>query len=113
MTEQVVVEREFEGIFEPGEKRPLMSKPSRVFASKKLIREVAEALNIADEDVARDTADWIADKMERFGARTARGVLDLEGNGPVCSWCSTIWPLCGCAHLSEVDFGDDDGKENE
>lgn len=98
---------EFEGIFEHGYSRPLMSKPPRVQASKKLIQEVADALHIDDDDAAREAADWIADKMERFGARTARGVIDMDGNGPQCSWCSAIWPLCGCSHLSEVDLGDE------
>lgn len=98
---------EFKEIFEPeAGGRALMSKPPRVRASKKLIREVAEALHIQDEDAAREAADWIADKMERFGARTAQGVFGLHGNGPFCSWCGAVWPLCGCAHLSEVDFGD-------
>lgn len=108
----VAQEKEFEGIFEPTGNRPLMSKPPRVHASKKLIREVASALRIDDDDTARDAADWIADKMERFGARTAEGVIDMHGNGPVCSWCKSIWPLCGCSHLSEVDFEDDDVADN-
>lgn len=98
---------EFADIFEPEPPRALMARPPRATASKKLIREVAAALHLENEDAAREAADWIADKMERFGARTARGVIDLDGTGPVCSWCSAIWPLCGCHHLSEVDFGDE------
>lgn len=105
-------EKEFEGIFEPSGSRPLMSRPPRVRASKKLIREVSSALHLDDDDAARDAADWIADKMERFGARTAEGVIDLNGNGPVCSWCKSIWPLCGCSHLSEVHFDDEEEADN-
>lgn len=94
---------EFAEIFEPfwGNRRP-MSQPPRVTASMKFIREVQHALDVADDDKAREAADWIVDKMERFGARTARMVFDAEGNGPQCSWCGTIWPLCGHHHQSEV-----------
>lgn len=73
--------------------------------------EVREALHIEDDDRAREAADWIIDKMERFGARSAEGVFDLQGNGPKCSWCGMIWPLCGHHHQSEVQFDDDaDGE---
>lgn len=88
--------------------RPVMSHPPRVVASSIFIREVKAALNIDDDDEARNAADWIVDKMERYGARAAEGVFDLKGNGPKCSWCGMIWPLCGHHHQSEVDFEDDE-----
>lgn len=95
-------ESEFEGIFEPGSaSRPVMSKPPPVHASMKLVREVRDMLVDAEGD-ATAVADWIADKMERFGARTARPVFDMEGYGlTCCSWCDEIWPLCGHQYLSE------------
>lgn len=81
-----------------GESRPVMSVPPRVIASAKFIREVQRELDIADDDRAREAADWIIDKMERFGAYTARAVFDMDGIGPQCSWCGGIWPLCGHHH---------------
>ncbi len=88
--------------------RPVMSHPPRLVASAKFIREVRHALDITDDDKARHAADWVIDKMERFGARTAEGVFDMKGNGPKCSWCGVIWPLCGHHHQSEVIDGEDD-----
>jgi hypothetical protein len=91
--------------------RPVMSIPPRQVASSKFIREVKHALDITDEDRARVVADWVIDKMERFGAATARGVFDMNGNGPQCSWCGVIWPLCGHHHQSEVI--DEDEEEDD
>jgi hypothetical protein len=102
---------EFEGILEPMASRPVMSKPPRMRASMKLVREVSAALGIDDDAAALDAADWVADKMERFGARTARPVFGMDGEGPQCSWCSQIWPLCGCHHLSAVEFNDDEAAD--
>ncbi|UPK64947.1 hypothetical protein MYP14_06235 [Rhodococcus pyridinivorans] len=89
---------EFAGIFIYGApvlgEEHLISGPPQVFASRDFTREVREALALTDEQAER-AADWIADKMERFGALTARPVFDLEGVGPQCSWCSMVWPLCG------------------
>lgn len=99
--------KEWEGIFEPIPSRPVMSKPPRATASKKLIREVADALHIEDDDEAREAADWIADKLERFAMRNARGVFEMDGSGPRCSACGQIWPLCGCHHFSEIDDEED------
>lgn len=98
---------EFEGIFEPNRgDRPVMSRPPKVEASVKFIHEVRDML--ADtEGVATDVADWIADKMERFGARTAEPVFTMNGAGPVCSWCHVVWPLCGHHHMSTVLHADD------
>lgn len=82
--------------------RPVMSHPPRLVASAKFIREVRHALDIADDEKAREVADWAIDKMERFGARTAQAVFDMEGNGPMCSWCGTTWPLCGHHHQAQA-----------
>lgn len=102
---------EFEGILQYADtrpNRPVTSRPPRVIASSAFIREVAHKLELpVDSDRAREVADWVVDKMERFGARTAQGVFDLKGNGPVCSWCGVIWPLCGHYHQSEVATDDD------
>ena len=99
-----------------GESRPVMSVPPRVIASAKFIREVQRELDIADDDRAREAADWIIDKMERFGAYTARRVFDLEGNGPQCSCCGGIWPLCGHHHQAFQPHdheGEPEGAERE
>lgn len=113
--EDAVKSDEFTEILQVAEdahpKRALMSVPPRMVASKKFIGQVRDALHIEDEDQAREAADWIIDKMERFGARSAQGVIDLKGNGPMCSWCGAIWPLCGHHHQSAVDFGEDEGDE--
>jgi hypothetical protein len=106
MTTPAVVPGEFADIFEPKPDRPVMTRPPREQASKKFIHEVAAELRAVGLDLTPDdaakVADWAADKMERFGARTAQGVFTMDGGGPLCSWCGTIWPLCGCHHLSEM-----------
>ena len=103
---------EFEDIFEPTYDRPVMSRPPRETASTKFINEVAHELRTAGLDLTPDdavkVADWAADKMARFGARTAQGIFTMDGTGPCCSWCGAIWPLCGHHHLSEVP---DDEKD--
>lgn len=100
---------EFAGIFlTPGGSRPLMSVPPQMRASKLFIREVRDELNL-DNERAESAADWIADKMERYGALFARPVFDMDGNGPQCSFCSMPWPLCGHHHLS----GECDDEETE
>lgn len=87
--------------------------PARLIASKKFIQQVQVGLSIEDEEAATAAADWIIDKMERFGARTAQGVFDMKGNGPQCSWCGAIWPLCGHQHQSEVlDDEEEDHDES-
>jgi len=92
---------EFHGIFlNDGTTRPLTAAPPPMKATKKLIREVQDALGIPDER-ATEAADWVADKMERFGARSAQPVFDMDGQGPMCSWCGMVWPLCGHQHQSE------------
>lgn len=100
---------EFSGIIEDtGQTRPVMSVPSRLIASVKFIRQVQDGLGIADDDRAREAADWVLDKMERFGAYTARPVFDMDGNGPQCSWCGAIWPLCGHHHQAYQPGEDDE-----
>ncbi len=94
------VRDEFAGIFlAPGGTRPLMSMPPRMRASREFVREVRDALAL-DDGQAEVAADWIADKMERYGALFSRPVFDMDGNGPQCSFCSMPWPFCGHHHLS-------------
>lgn len=105
---------EFREIFmvAPGtpESRPVMSLPPRVIATKKFERELQGVID--DASTTTDIADWVVDKMERFGAAFAEPMFDMEGNGPTCSWCKAIWPLCGHQHqslrLAELDQGGDD-----
>ncbi|MGX9348143.1 hypothetical protein [Microbacterium sp. KNMS] len=114
--QQVKPEGEFDGIFEaPVGSRPVMSKPPRLIASYKLIREVRDVIGIEDDLRAREIADWLADKMERYGSRIARPVFEMDGSGPSCAWCTGMWPLCGCFHLSEMDLDDqpDDQSDDE
>ena len=94
---------EFAGIMQPApgtpDTRPVMSKPPRYVASREFVREVADVLDRAASP--DEVADWVIDKMERFGALMAEPMFDTEGNGPICSWCKTIWPLCGHHHQSQ------------
>lgn len=101
---------EFTEIMEhPGDgSRPVMSRPPTHQASKKFILDVRDALEL-DDDQALKASDWIIDKMERFGAYYARPVFLMDGTGPCCSWCGTIWPLCGHHHQS----GNLDGEGDE
>lgn len=96
--------------FEGPASRPVMSVPPKVVATKKFITEVRDALDLDDDTKATLAADWIADKMERFGASMAEPVFDMDGNGPVCSWCKVIWPLCGHQHQSVI-LHDDEATE--
>lgn len=96
---------EFHEIIQPksGE-RPVMSKPPSLTATKKFIRHIQDGL----EDLSpEDAGDWVLNLMERYGARTAQPMFDMEGNGPSCSWCGMIWPLCGHHHMSE-EINDDE-----
>lgn len=94
---------EFKGIMQiaPGHggKRPVMSMPLRVVASRAFVREVADVLDRASSP--DEVADWVVDKMERFGALMAEPMFDTNGNGPICSWCKELWPLCGHHHQSQ------------
>lgn len=100
MTTRLKIDGEFEGIFLPSESsRPVMSPPPAPQASARFVAEVRDALGL-DDAAAATAADWIANKMERFAAATAQPVFDMDGNGPMCSTCTTIWPLRGHHHLS-------------
>ena len=94
---------EFAGIMTaaPGDdgNRAVMSRPPRYIATKVLVNEVADMLD--QDNSAEAVADWAIDKMERFGALMAEPMFDTHGNGPICSWCKTIWPLCGHHHQSQ------------
>lgn len=100
---------EFHEIFQRHEgNRPVMSKPPTMRAAKGLIDQVRWELDLP-VDVATRVADWVADRMERYAALTARPVFGMDGTGPQCSLCMQIWPLCGHHHLSaELD----DEEEN-
>lgn len=93
-------------ILNTGETRPVMSKPRPLQATQRFVREVRDALDLSDE-AAPAAADWVLNKMERYGARAAQGVFDLDGAGPMCSWCGAIWPLCGHNHMSGVQTEDE------
>lgn len=94
---------EFKGIMttSPGDggNRPVMSRPPRYIATREFVREVSDMLE--RDRSAEAVADWAIDKMERFGALMAEPMFDMNGNGPICSWCKTIWPLCGHQHQSQ------------
>lgn len=59
-------------------------------------------------------ASWSADVQrliqedygERFGAAIATPSFNMDGSGPVCSWCGEWWPLCG-HHRASLDRDDD------
>lgn len=87
--------------------RPVMMPP-RVQATDQLVTETRIALEETGGDPER-MAQWIAERIEEFGALQAEPVFDMEGSGPICSWCSALWPLCGHATRSEVlDAGEAD-----
>lgn len=86
-------------IINDGETRPVMSKPKPFKATKKFIQHVQDNLGIPDEK-AIEAADWVLNLMERYGANAAEPVFDMDGNGPKCSWCGMLWPMCGHHHMS-------------
>jgi len=96
-----------EVILTTGQTRPVMSRPPEMQAASKFVIEVRDALGLSDES-APAAADWVLNKMERYAASQARPVFDTEGNGPQCSWCGQIWPLCGHHHMSAVRYPEDD-----
>lgn len=81
-----------------GGERPVMSKPRPFTATKKFIQHLHDNIGELSQEEA---ADWVLNLMERYGARTAQPVFDMDGSGPQCSWCGTLWPLCGHQHMSE------------
>lgn len=102
---------EFVGIFHVGKPRKnVLDKPAPFTATKKFAQYVQENLGIPDERMY-DAADWVVNLMERYGAAFAKPVFDMEGNGPMCSFCSMIWPLCGHHHMSaEIDDEEDSNE---
>lgn len=80
--------------------RPVMSKPYPFKAARVFVDRVMVELDVPDRERAEVVADWIVNFAERFGAHGARPMFDMDGNGPQCSWCGTIWPLCGHHHMS-------------
>jgi hypothetical protein len=112
MTDQPTAESEFTAIIiTDGENRPVMAKPRPFKATKKFIAHVQDNLGTPDER-AVDAADWVLNLMERYAAQYARPVFDMEGNGPQCSLCSMIWPLCGHHHMSS-NLPPDEDEEAE
>ncbi|MGR4009174.1 hypothetical protein [Leucobacter sp. 1207-22] len=102
---------EFEGILiDNSGSRPLMSKPPEFKAARIFVDRIMHEFEISDREQAERMADWIVNFTERFGARAAQPMFDLEGNGPQCSWCGAIWPMCGHHHMSE-ELKDDDEEE--
>jgi hypothetical protein len=99
-------------IINDGGNRPVMSKPKPFKATKKFIQHVQDNLPIPD-DKAVEAADWVLNLMERYGANSAQPVFDMEGNGPLCSWCFMIWPLCGHHHMSSNLGNDDEEGEDD
>lgn len=95
---------EFEGLFEPNERRlrpdglPPTARPS-----PRLVRRVERVLESATS--AQDVAEWVADFMERYAANFAHPCFDASADdgpvqGPECSLCGMLWPLCGHGKLS-------------
>lgn len=87
--------------------RTVMSKPRPFQASKKFIQHIQDNLGIPDGQAVA-AADWVLNLMERYGARSAQPVFDMEGCGPKCSWCGCLWPMCGHYHMSEAIDEDED-----
>ena len=79
-----------------------MSRPPRMFPTSKLVHQVRVGCDLDDASAER-VAEWAADWGERLGASSARPVFSLDGEGPLCSWCGAIWPLCGHHHLSTAE----------
>lgn len=98
-------------IISEGGTRPVMSKPRMFRATKKFIAHVQDNLDIPD-DRAIEASDWVLNLMERYGANSAQPVFTMDGNGPICSWCGMIWPLCGHHHMSS-NLGPDEEEEEE
>lgn len=106
---------EFKGViagYVPSQiERKVMSVPLKVEASKDFIDRVrTEIPCTVTDDEATKVADWVLNLMERYGAFSAQPVFNMEGAGPCCSWCGSIWPLCGHHHWSGVNFDDEDSE---
>ena len=91
--------------------RPVMSKPHPFKAARVFVDRIMTEFDVPDREQAEVMADWIVNFAERYGAYQAAPVFDMDGNGPQCSWCGAIWPLCGHHHMTGRDLeegGDDD-----
>jgi len=84
--------------FYPGGTRPVMSRPPELIATNRFIFMVERGFE--EHTTASTRADWILNLMERYGAASAQPVFTMDGQGPCCSWCGAIWPLCGHHHMS-------------
>lgn len=101
---------DYEGISHTtGEERQPMQRPGRMVATKKLMRIIQDAQ--IEHWTEEAFADWFADYLEGYGASTAEPMFTTDGEGPVCSWCGSIWPLCGHHHMSNVGSDNDEGNE--
>lgn len=80
--------------------RPVM-RPPRVQATDQLVLETRLALDEFGGDPER-MAQWVAERIEEFGALQAQPTFDMDGCGPLCSWCGVLWPLCGHHQKSEL-----------
>lgn len=95
-----------------GRERPPMSVPLKVEASKDFIDRVrTEIPCTVTDDEATAVADYVLNLMEKYGAFQAQPVVNMHGTGPCCSWCGTIWPLCGHHHWSGVDFDNEEAED--
>lgn len=111
-------ESQWNGIFlASGETKPLMSRPPRVQATRKLIGIIREAKEQHPGEEA--FADWLANAMEDYAATFAHPVFDASegagGSGPECSLCGMLWPMCGHHHISHwepVDHTNDPQETN-
>lgn len=58
------------------------------------VRRVLADLGGDADRLAQQIVDWI----EEHGAQTAMPMFDLEGAGPLCSWCRSYTGICkhGC-----------------
>lgn len=56
------------------------------------VREVEWAMEGAS---VREVAQWIVDRIEEHGSQHAREVMDMDGNGPFCSYCGGLGFMCG------------------
>lgn len=104
---------EFEGILiAPAGNRPVMSKPPEFKAARVFVDRIMVELDVPDRERAEAMADWIVNFAERFGAFSAQPVFNMDGEGPCCSWCGMIWPLCGHHHMSGVKDEDEEVEES-
>ena len=104
---QTQPEHEMVGIIlNTGRMYSAFTRPPASTATSKMVRIVRDGL--ADCDTPEQAADWVLNFAIRFAAYHAEPVFDMHGNGPVCSYCGGLWPVCGHSHMSGVLDGDED-----